>query len=92
MFSQVLYLILDRRLPVIESFFVSKRMTDGNKVNLFLVWLLGGLLGIAVTLLTLGLGIFVAWPCLALASAVIYLTLSGEATADMESPFAPPPQ
>ena len=91
-FSQVQYLVLDRRIAVFDSFSASDQMTHGNKLNLFLVWLLGGLLGMAATLLTCGLGIFVAGPCFALGRAVIYLTLSGEPTADMQSPFAPPPQ
>ena len=92
MFSQVQYLVLDRRTPVLESFSVSQKMMAGNKANLFLIWLLGGLLAMAVMLLTCCLGVLIVGPFGFLAMAVIYLTLSGEATADMESPFAPPPQ
>ncbi len=92
MFSQVQYLVLDRRIAVFDAFSASKQMMAGNKANLFVVHLLAGLLSIALTLLTCGLGIFVVGPCYALGMAVIYLTLSGEPTAEVQSPFAPPPQ
>jgi uncharacterized membrane protein len=61
----------------------------GNKGTLFVIWLVSGTGGVMITLLTCGLGLFVVWPFLALLYPVIYLTMTGQPTADRL--YAPPP-
>lgn len=38
MFSQFYYLIIDQNVGVMESFSLSKKLTAGNKLTLFLIW------------------------------------------------------
>jgi uncharacterized membrane protein len=79
MFSQVLYLVLDRQVPVFESFGVSRSLMVGNKGTLFLIWLLEfGLM--CLGLLAFCVGSVVVLPFVSLIGAVTYLTLIGEPT------------
>ncbi len=82
MFSQFYYLILDRGLPVLEAFRTSKELTSGNKLTLFLMWLVFLLAGLALIVLTCGLGLVVVGPYGSLLIAVIYLAITGQRTAD----------
>jgi uncharacterized membrane protein len=81
--SQSQLLVVDRNLPVFESLNRSKEMTDGTKLNLFLIWLVAGIGAGVINAVTCGLGSIVSAPFLLLMTAVIYLTLSGEPTAEM---------
>ncbi len=81
MFSQFYYLVLDGRLPVADAFNKSKELTTGNKATLFLIWLVGTGLAIGAAI-PCGLGLFVLGPYLALLHAMIYLTLTGQPTAE----------
>ena len=88
MFSQFYYLILDRNLGVLDSLNVSKEIMTGNKMMLFLIGLAAfGLM--LVALIPCGLGLLVAVPYFALMYPVIYLTMTGQPTADQFRP-APP--
>jgi len=80
MFSQFYLLILDRNVGVLESLELSKDVTHGNKLTLFLVFLVAWLLAI-VAMIPCGLGLIVAVPFFALLSPVIYLTMTGQPTA-----------
>ena len=81
MFSQFYYLVLDRRVPVLDSFRQSKELMNGNKLTLFLIWL--AMMGIfLVAMIPCGLGILVAGPYFSLMFAVIYLTITGQPTAE----------
>jgi phage FluMu protein Com/uncharacterized membrane protein len=81
MFSQAYYLVLDRRMGVIESMSLSSELTKGNKGTIFLIGLLA--FGIMIAgLLALCVGYFVAMPFIALMSAVTYLAITGQPTAD----------
>jgi hypothetical protein len=82
MFSQVYLLIIDREMPVIESFKLSKDLMNGNKLTLFLIWLVAGLGGSLISVITCGLGYFAVVPFLALMAPVIYLAITGQPTAD----------
>ena len=82
MFSQFYFLILDRNVPVLESLSQSKELTNGNKMTLFLISLVGGLAGTALVIVTCGLGIFAVAPFFSLMAPVIYLTITGQPTAD----------
>ncbi|MBU4273541.1 MAG: DUF975 family protein [Planctomycetes bacterium] len=79
--SQYYYLILDRDVDVIESFMMSRDLMKGNKLTLFVIGLLCGLIAI-VAMLPLFLGLLVAVPFFALMYPVIYLTITGQPMAD----------
>jgi len=82
MFSQFYFLILDRNVPVLESLSQSKELTNGNKLTLLLISLVGGLAGMALIIVTCGLGILAVAPFFSLMAPVIYLTITGQPTAD----------
>jgi len=67
---------------VMDSLSISKDLTDGNKLTLFVIGLLAAFGGLAVIILTCGLGLFVVAPFLALMYPVIYLMITGQPTAD----------
>ena len=81
MFSQFYYLVLDRRLPVFDGFRQSKELMVGNKLTLFLIGLAA--MGIfLVAMIPCGLGLLVAGPYFSLMFPMIYLTVTGQPTAD----------
>lgn len=80
MFSQFYYLILDRQTGVIDAFQQSRELTRGNKLTLFLIGLIA--LGIMVlAAIPCGLGLLVAGPYFCLMFPMIYLLITGQATA-----------
>jgi phage FluMu protein Com len=81
MLSQFYYLILDRNVGVMDSFHLSQRLMRGNKLRLFLIWLVAILVGGLLALLTCGLGILAVMPFFSLMSPVIYLVITGQPTA-----------
>jgi hypothetical protein len=102
MFSQSLYFVVDRNAGVMESLSLSRQVTSGNKLTLFLAVLLVVLLYIPIALLTCGLGLlFGLAPFAMLLHAMFYLAMSGQTTADQlryeawqnpsPMPPAPPP-
>jgi phage FluMu protein Com len=88
MFSQAQLLIVDRGVGVMDSLNTSKDITNGHKMELFVIWLVAGLGAILATLVTCGLGIVVAAPFLMLMMVVVYLTLTGQPTAEQLQPPA----
>ncbi len=80
MFSQFYYLVLDRQMPILDAFSMSKDLTNGNKLTLFLIWLT--MMGICiVALIPCGLGLIVAAPFFCLMFPMIYLTITGQPAA-----------
>jgi uncharacterized membrane protein/DNA-directed RNA polymerase subunit RPC12/RpoP len=82
MLSQFYYLILDRNVGVIDSLSISKDIMNGNKMTLFLIGLIGGVVGILIVVFTCTVGLLVVIPFFALLRAVIYLAITGQPTAD----------
>ncbi len=82
MFAQYYYLIIDRKVGVMESLDVSRQLMVGNKLTLFAINLVATLLGMLVILCTCGLGALAVVPFLALLYAVVYLAITGQPTAD----------
>jgi uncharacterized membrane protein len=82
MFSQFAMLIIDRNVGVMDSLSISKELTNGNKMTLFLIWLILLLVAPFAIVLTFGLGYFVLVPCMMLMQPVIYLMITGQPTAD----------
>jgi uncharacterized membrane protein len=72
--------IVDRNLGPIDALSESWRLTDGNKLNLFVFWLLS--IGLAIAgACACGVGLFLVMPLLLIAHAYIYLKLSGQQVA-----------
>jgi len=76
------YLIVDRNLGVIESFAVSAKITAGNRLTVLATYLIAVILGSVFTVLTCGIGILVFFPYLLLLPSVMYLSMSGQPTAE----------
>ncbi|HJT30985.1 MAG TPA: hypothetical protein VJ783_02880 [Pirellulales bacterium] len=81
MFGQYFYLIVDRKLSIGDSYGVSRQLTAGNKLHIFVlhlatigVWLIG--------MLACCVGIFPAMSFIFLMWAVTYLAISGQPTVD----------
>jgi hypothetical protein len=71
------YLVVDGRCSVMESFELAGRITQGNRLTTFLVWLLSvgiGILGV----LALCVGVIFALPLVSLLWATAYLMMSGQ--------------
>lgn len=68
------YVVVDQQLGAIDALKESWRLTEGNKVQLFLFALTSSLLMLA-GLLACGVGIFVAAPVIGLATATVYHSL-----------------
>jgi hypothetical protein len=81
MFSQAIFLIIDRNAGVIESLQLSRQITTGNKLMLFLTWLVAGIGAGVIHALTCGLGMLVTMPFMWLLMPVIYLRISGQPVA-----------
>jgi hypothetical protein len=82
-FSHFPYFIVDRNAGVWESLSLSRQITNGNKLTLFLALLLIGVLWIVVGMPTCGLAvIFAVAPFGILLHAMFYLAMSGQTTAD----------
>jgi MFS family permease len=77
MFSQAFFLIVDRNMQVIDALQQSNRLTDGNKVYLFVLLVLVLVLQM-VAVIPFGLGLLVTMPFVSLLYAVIYLRISGQ--------------
>ena len=81
MFSQYYYLILDRDAGITESLSMSKDIMVGNKLTLFLINLLLGLI-ILASMLPCFLGLIAAIPFAALIKPIVYLAVTGQPSTD----------
>ncbi|HEV7222524.1 MAG TPA: hypothetical protein VGN42_07470 [Pirellulales bacterium] len=75
-FMQYFYLIVDRDLGAIESLTASREITQGNKLSIFAVGLIGGALYLAGALVCCVGAIFTG-PYVVLSFTVMYLLMSG---------------
>jgi uncharacterized membrane protein len=78
--SMSLPLIIDRNLGPIDAMTESWKLTDGNKVNIFLFWLIAVGLSIAGAC-ACGVGILLVAPLLWVAYFYVYLKLTGQPVA-----------
>lgn len=77
--SQYMYLIVDRRLPAFDALSTSATITQGNRLMIFVLGLVGGgimLLGV----LACCVGVLFAIPLVGLVGTVAYLHMIGEST------------
>jgi len=77
MFSQFVYLIVDRQLGPLEALAVSMDITSGNKLTLLLIYLIMTF-STALALVPCMLGLLVWLPYVSLMMGVMYLGMSGE--------------
>ncbi len=77
MLSQHKFLVIDRKLGILDSLTVSSRLTYGNKLNLLVLWAAASLIYLAGALACF-VGLLVALPLVHLMMTVAYLTLSGQ--------------
>ena len=78
MLSQFYFLIIDRNAGVIDSLGRSRELMVGNKLTLFLIYLVSGVLGVLLVICTCFVGILAVGPYLSLLPAVIYLRMTGQ--------------
>jgi len=81
MFSQSTMLIVDRNVGAVESLGLSCRVTRGNKLALLAIVLIAWLASTTVSSMTAALATVLVAPLLRVMYAVIYLILTGRATA-----------
>ncbi len=80
MFCQFAYLMADRGTGVFDSFGLSKQLTNGNKMTLFLTWLVCGFAAAVITAVTLGIASLATGPFFSMMLAVIYLRITEQPT------------
>ncbi len=78
MLSQFYFLIIDRNAGVMDSLGRSRELMVGNKLTLFSIYMVSGLLGILLIICTCGVGALAVGPYLSLLPAVIYLRMTGQ--------------
>lgn len=92
MYSQFLYLIVDGRALAVESLGLSKQVMVGNKLTLFALGAVVGLIALGIALVTCGVGILLVMPFVQLLNVVFYLVVTGQPTADQVQPAYQPYQ
>lgn len=82
MFSQSYFFVIDRNADGMQALSLSRQFMVGNKMTLFLIGLVTGVLGVLVIICTCGIGIFAVGPFMGLLSPIVYLAVTGQPTAD----------
>tara|TARA_R110002111_G_scaffold168038_1_gene233752 strand:- start:3591 stop:4607 length:1017 start_codon:yes stop_codon:yes gene_type:complete len=78
MFWPFSYLLIDRDLPGIESFTEVRKVTQGNLLSVFLIFLTSFGIAILGTVLTLGIGAVFVLPYLVLVQTVTYAEMTSQ--------------
>ena len=86
MFSQMLFILIDQDATVLDSLRLSREVMRGNMLTVLAMWLVGGIVTLIGTIITLGIGLIFLYPYFILLFAVAYLMMSGQATADRLQP------
>lgn len=81
-YYQFQYLIIDCDLDVIGSLTTSKEITTGNRLTVFLLYILAAI-AVAVSLLLCCVPVLFTGPFVILGTMVAYLKMSGQTTADV---------
>lgn len=80
MLFQFYYLIIDRDMGIIEAFETSRELMRGNKLTVFLIYLVAVILGMVFVVCTCGCGLLAIIPYMGVLYATIYLLCSGQPT------------
>ena len=83
----VMPLIVDRDLGVMDAVRASDSFMKGNKLTAFLVMIVAGLIASAITIATCCIGGIFAYPYLAVVTATIYLSATGQPLQSGKSMF-----
>lgn len=78
MWSQAIYLVMNKDMSAIKALGISRELMKGNKFHLFVLWLLVGVIVLGGSLFTCGIGIFFLGPWSTLVYARVYTVLSAE--------------
>lgn len=89
-YGQYLAVMVDKDLGIMDSFSQSAKITQNNLVNLFVIYLLSMLVGIAGCL-ALGVGLLFAYPVIWLAAAVAYRWMQYGGRAILDDPMTGQP-
>jgi hypothetical protein len=81
MFWPTLYFVVDRNAGALEAMDFSRDVTNGNKLYLFLLGIVVGILAL-LSVIPCGLGLIFFLPWLGVLGAVTYLRLSGQPVAE----------
>ena len=84
MVSQYQYLIVDQDMDAMESLRVSMQITKGNKLSLFLLGIVGGVI-VFVGVLAFCVGFIFALPLVYVMGATAYLAMTGQLPGESES-------
>jgi len=90
MYSQCIFLIVERNVGVMESLTLSTQLTRGNKLTLFGIWLVVWLVSLVLNMVSCGLAGFFVAPYSLILAAVTYLAMTGQPTADQALYVMPP--
>jgi uncharacterized membrane protein len=89
--SPFMYLIVDRNVGALESLSLARTVVAENRLHLFLVWILGLLIYLAV-FLACCVGALFTLPLFTLALTVAYLSMTGQPTIEsFARPLGPTP-
>ena len=76
-YSQLRFLIIDQKLGVMDAFQMSRTITTGNRLLLFVLYIFQAFVGLAGCLACF-IGIIFAIPYIEMTKAVAYVTISGQ--------------
>ena len=79
-----LYFLVDRRLGIIEAMSASGKFMHGNKLTVFGLMFVVGILGGIFVLVTCFIGAVAFYPFIAILASVIYLSATGQTIADRQ--------
>lgn len=80
MLSQAMYMVVDQGADIPGALRKSVEVTDGNKWTLFVTYLVVGIAGTVITILTCFIGALFVMPYAVLLGVVIYLGMTGQRT------------
>jgi len=83
MLSQYALLIIDRNVGVIDSLKLSAEITKGNKLTLLATFLVVGVGGLVLIMITCGIAALAVFPYMMLVIAIAYLKMTGQPTSAM---------
>jgi phage FluMu protein Com/uncharacterized membrane protein len=91
MLSQAMLMLVDQRAGILDSLRLSAAAMKGNKLTVLGIWIVTGVLGVLVSLLTCFIGFIFVVPFWSLLMAMIYLGVTGQKTSvDEEMPAVAP--
>lgn len=80
MLMQAQLLVVDRKMGVMDAMSTSRDVMVGNKLTVFAIGLVAGMIGLMLVLLTCGLGALAVMPYMMILSIVIYFGVTGQPT------------